>query len=73
VKPSTLIARLQRAEAKIKPQGKMFVMFAFDVADATLAEREREFRSEHEVGPNDLLHTVRFSFNENGHNAIPEK
>jgi hypothetical protein len=64
---SPLIRRLERLEAVLKPVGRMFCMFDFELGDEGFVERERAFRAENAVGPNDVVHLVRFSFAEHGH------
>jgi hypothetical protein len=60
---SRILDRVERLESQIKPKGRMFVFFSYEETDpSTYAEQLASFKSENNVGPNDNLHTVAFTF-----------
>ena len=55
---TSLRSRLERLEAALAPKGRTFVLW--DADDGTIDEKIAELRAEKNLGPRDVVHTVRF-------------
>jgi hypothetical protein len=61
--PSRLRDRLERLEAQIAPQSRIFVFFRAEELDLPpYAEQLEAFKAEKGIGPHDTLVTVAFTF-----------
>ena len=55
---TSLRSRLERLEAVLAPKFRTFVLW--DADDGTIDEKIAELRAEKNLGPQDVVHTVRF-------------
>ena len=60
---SRLFERLERLETRIKPKGRASVFFGLEGPGlSSYSERLAAFKTENNIGPNDVVHTVKFTF-----------
>jgi hypothetical protein len=55
-----IMDRLERLEERIRPPQRAFVFYSIEPDPRPRAERLAEFRAENNVGPNDVVHSVRY-------------